>query len=175
MSKMYYLVPLWGNCEKYLVKSLQILQNKAARAVTGQSWFTPIRRLLKDCKWLSVNQITFYQTALQTHKILVAQKPVFFIPRMNTLHPYRTRQAADGCIRRGEDISGKSFHSRGIKAYNSLPSSIRQSESIQTFKYKLRQWVSSNILIDKIRSPENEIQILISIASAVHFSCIVLS
>ena len=88
MSKMYYLVPLWGNCEKYLMKSLQILQNKAARAVTGQSWFTPIRRLLKDCKWLSVNQIIFYQTALQTHKILVAQKPVFFIPRMNTLHPY---------------------------------------------------------------------------------------
>ena len=101
MSKLYYLVPLWGNCEKNLVNSLQVLQNKAARAITGKSWFTPVRRLLKDCKWLSVNQIIFYQTVLQTHKVLVSGKPVLLKQKMNTIHPYRTRQAAGGGIWRG--------------------------------------------------------------------------
>ena len=71
MSKLCYLVHLWGGCEKYLVKSLQIVQNKAARVVTGKSWYTPVRRLLKDCRWLSVQQLIFFQTVVQVHKILL--------------------------------------------------------------------------------------------------------
>ena len=46
MSKLCYLIQLWGGCEKYLFRALQIIQNRAARAVTGKSWFTPVRRLL---------------------------------------------------------------------------------------------------------------------------------
>ena len=34
MSKLVYLIPLRGGSAKYLIKSLQTLQNKAARAVT---------------------------------------------------------------------------------------------------------------------------------------------
>ena len=34
MSKLIYLIPLWGGCEKYLIRSLQVIQNKAARVVT---------------------------------------------------------------------------------------------------------------------------------------------
>ena len=34
MSKLCYLVELWGGCESYLIKSLQVLQNRAARAVS---------------------------------------------------------------------------------------------------------------------------------------------
>ena len=76
MSKLCYLIQLWGGCEKYLVRSLQVIQNRAARAVTGQSWWTPTRRLLQDCKWLSVRQLIFYQTAVQTFKIINSGKPL---------------------------------------------------------------------------------------------------
>ena len=31
MSKLIYLIPLWGGCEKYLLKALQVVQNKSAR------------------------------------------------------------------------------------------------------------------------------------------------
>ena len=34
MSKLVYLIPLWGGSSKGLLKCLQIIQNKAARAVT---------------------------------------------------------------------------------------------------------------------------------------------
>ena len=149
MSKLCYLIQLWGGCEKYLVKSLQILQNRAARAVTGKSWFTPIRRLLQDCKWLSVNQLIFYQTVLQTHKVLVGSDPVYFKQRMSTDHPYQTRQATGGSIWRGEDYTGKSFSSRGAQAYNTIPTYIRNCHTLPTFKKKLRQWVSTNIPIDR--------------------------
>ena len=72
MSKLCYLIQVWGSCEKYLIKILQVLQNKAARLVTGKSWFSSTRRLLKDCNWLSVQQLVFFHTALQIHKIMLS-------------------------------------------------------------------------------------------------------
>ena len=149
MSKLVYLIQLWGNSDKYLLKAIQILQNKAARVVTGKTWWTPVRRLLQECKWLSVNQLIFYHTALQTHKILKNGSPVYFSKNMSTVHPYRTRQATGGSIwRGGEDLTGTSFSSRGAQAYNSLPANIRSCRTLNTFKYKLRIWVAENIPID---------------------------
>ena len=149
MSKLVYLIQLWGYSDKYLLKAIQILQNKAARVVTGKTWWTPVRILLKDCKWLSINQLVFFHTALQTHKIIRSGFPVYFSQNMSTVHPYRTRQATDGSIWRGEeDLTGTSFSSRGAQTYNSLPASIKNCRTVETFKYKLRKWVATNIPID---------------------------
>ena len=149
MSKLCYLIQLWGNCEKYLIKTLQVLQNKAARLVTGKSWFTSTRRLLKDCNWMSVQQLVFFHTVLQTHKILLSGTPTYFSQRISTQHPYKTRQAAGGSIWRGDEVTCKgNFSQRGSQAYNSIPPHIRNSGSLPTFKYKLRQWVTLNIPID---------------------------
>ena len=150
ISKLTYLIQLWGSFEKYLIHSLQVLQNRAARSVTGKSWFTPTRRLLQDCNWLSVNQLIFYQTVIQTHKVLVSGIPIYFSQRMSSQHPYRTRQAAGGSIwRGGEENTGKgSFSQRGAQMYNSIPPHIRNAGTLHTFKYKLKQWVSTNIPID---------------------------
>ena len=51
MSKLCYLIQLWGGTEDYLLHALQVIQNRAARAVTRMSWFTPTRVLLNKCKW----------------------------------------------------------------------------------------------------------------------------
>jgi hypothetical protein len=42
MSKLIYLIPLWSGCETYLLNSLQVVQNKAARVVTRCGKRTPI-------------------------------------------------------------------------------------------------------------------------------------
>ena len=57
LSKLSYLIALWGGCNLYLLKSLQTLQNKAARIVTKQEWSTPSAVLLGQCGWLSVHQL----------------------------------------------------------------------------------------------------------------------
>ena len=140
---------MWAGCEKYLVRALQVLHNQAAMAVTGKSWFTAVRRLLKDCNWLSVNQPMFYTTVLQVHKVVNKDRPVYFQQRMSTMHPYQTRQAAGSDIWHGEEFPGsKRFFSRGALAYNSVPSHNRNARSLQIFKYKLKQWVSTNVPID---------------------------
>ena len=39
MSVLAYLIPLWGGCEGYLIRAMQVLQNRAARQVTKLNWF----------------------------------------------------------------------------------------------------------------------------------------
>ena len=75
ISKLIYLIPLWGGACGYLVKMLQVVQNQAARYVTRSSWFTPSKVLLKQCNWLSVAQLSAYHSLVTTHKIMLSQEP----------------------------------------------------------------------------------------------------
>ena len=83
-SVLTYLIPLWGGSENYLLKALQVVQNKAARCVTKLSWFTPTRQLLNQCGWLSIRQLAFYHTVLTIHRIIKSGKPVFLRSKLST-------------------------------------------------------------------------------------------
>ena len=72
MSKLCYLIQLWGGAESYLLNSLQILQNRAARAVTRM---------------------------LMTFKIVQNKTSMYLYQKMNTTHPCMTRQANGAGIR----------------------------------------------------------------------------
>ena len=93
-------------------------------------------------------------TKLQVHKVVVSGKPDHLSKKFSTDHPYRTRQATGGGLRFGEEydatsgLSHDSFCYRGTVDYNRLPPHIRKAKTIQTFKYKLKQWVSTNIPLD---------------------------
>ena len=151
MSKLCYLVQLWGGCDEYLLSALQIIQNRAARIVSRLSWFTPVRILLKKCKWLSVRQLILYQSVILTHKIASTGSPASLAEKMSTSHPYNTRQANSGSIRYGEQFSSSderghsSFCYRGTKDYNRIPAFIRSTKFLPSFKYKLRKWIEENI------------------------------
>ena len=141
-------------CEGYILKALQVLQNRAARAVTHKSWFTPTRRLLADCSWMSVRQLVFFHAVVSTHKIVSSGTPHYLYKMMSTSHPRYTRKAAGGEIRLGENFGSKqglvrdSFRYRAAINYNSIPASIRTAKTLPTFKTKLKQWVTTNIPID---------------------------
>ena len=47
MSKLIYLITLWGGSAKYIIVALQKAQNIAARIVTKLDWHTPTSELLK--------------------------------------------------------------------------------------------------------------------------------
>ena len=151
ISKLCYLIELWGGCESYLLTSLQVLQNRAARAVTRKSWFTATRSLLAECKWLSVRQLVFYHSVLSTHKVVMSGKPLYLYQAMSTAHPLNTRQAAGGQIRMGENFDSKQelvhdcFKYGAAKDYNLIPGFIRSIKTLPTFKRKLKQCVTSNI------------------------------
>ena len=151
ISKICYLIQLWGGSEDYLIQPLQILMNKAARIVTGCNNFTSTRRLLIKCNWLSIKQLIFFQTVTMTHKMMLNKSPYYMHKKFNMNYPYDTRQATGGGLRFGQEYGAtselihRSFHYRGTQGYNRIPVQIRKVKNIETFKNKLKQWVSTNI------------------------------
>ena len=147
ISALSYLISLWGAGDGYLLRALQVVQNKAARCVTKVSWFTATRQLLKQCGWMSIKQLVFYHTALTMHKTLKSGKPVYTRQKLSHDFPYQTRQATGGHVRHAAVADG-SFISRGTAAYNSIPDSLRSTQSLPIFKKKLKTWTLVNSPIE---------------------------
>ena len=105
ISRLIYLIPLWSGCEKYLIKSLQVIQNKAARVVTKCGKRTPVKEMLKQCGWLSVSQLGVYHSLVLLFKILQTKSPRYLYSKLsNQVNlPYRMRSTANLRIRLGSE------------------------------------------------------------------------
>ena len=149
MSKLVYLIPLWGGCSKFLLKSLQTLQNKAARAVTKMDWNTPTSEILKQCGWLSVNQLSVYHTVIMAYKVIQVKSPKYLYNMFNTTYNYKTRQADSGRIRSTRtpelDLAKDSFSWRAAELFNDLPDAVRSMKTTQSFKLAAKVWIRQNI------------------------------
>ena len=153
ISKLSYLISLWGGCGTVLKRSLQIIMNKVARVVTRLDWSTPARELLAQCGWLSVNQLIFYHSVLQVHKVKLSKTPKYLYTMHNSwAYQYRTRQAESGLIQLvGKpklELSKNSFKFRAANQYNQLPSEIRNCSTIESFKCQAKAWIKTNVSLD---------------------------
>ena len=95
MSIIVYMIPVWGGTEGFIVKAVQVMQNRAARCITKLGWFTPTEKLFQQCNWLSINQLIFYHTALQVWKVTTYKSPVYIY---NQFRPPNTRSATQGTL-----------------------------------------------------------------------------
>ena len=134
-------------------KSLQIIMNKVARVVTRLDWSTPAKVLLAQCGWLSVNQLIFYHSVLQVHKLKLSKIPKYLHTMHNSwTYQYRTRQAESGLIQLiGKpklDISKNSFKWRAANQYNQLPLEIRNCLTIESFKLQAKAWIKTSVSLD---------------------------
>ena len=150
MSKLSYVIALWGGCELGLRKTLQVLQNKVAHVVTRKDWTTTSKVLLQQCGWLSVNQLIFYHTVLLVFKVRQSKSPNYIYRMHNSwLYPYTTRQAENGLIR--VDVKAKlevvknSFRWRAASSFNQLPADIRTCSKVESFKRKAKTWIMEHI------------------------------
>ena len=149
MSKLSYLIALWGGCGILLRKTLQNIQNKVARAVTKLDWSTSPAVLLHQVGWLSVNQLIFYHSVLLIFKVNKTQTPKYLDNMFSWTFNYNTRQAVGGLIRLvGKpklDITRNSFRWRAANQFNQLPAEIRKCPTLANFKIKAKTWIKENV------------------------------
>ena len=153
MSKLVYLIPLWGGCESYLIRALQIVQNKAARCVTRRGKYTSTRNLLTECGWLSVNQLVFFHTVLLLFKVRKNKKPkcLFEMVVSAENERYGSRSGQIGTLKVAESkvpvqrLNFESFKWRSVRFWNQLPMELRVMEHQENFKNKLKSWVREHI------------------------------
>ena len=148
MSKLMYLITVWGGAQQYLLKALQIQQLVAARCVCGYTsrWWSR-QKILQRVGWLSIRQLIYFHTVLEAHKAIVSGKPTALSQSLITPFPYRTRRAAMGLIRYGENLTQASFYYRAVRWYNEVPAAIRVG-NVPVVKRRLREWVRKNVPLD---------------------------
>ena len=76
-SVLVYCLPLFGGCEKYEIKALQVLQNQAARIVTHSPPRSNRIELFDKLEWLTVNQLIVYHTLISVFKLRQNQEPEY--------------------------------------------------------------------------------------------------
>jgi hypothetical protein len=152
MSKLTYLIALWGGSADQLMKPLQKAQNKAARAVTKLDWNTPVRILLHQCGWLSVHQLAVYHSVVMVYKVMQTESPRYLFSMFSNKYNCDTRHARRALLRPTREtdleLSEDSFRWRAARAFNALPLPVRNSSSMKSFKIEVKKWVRENILLD---------------------------
>ena len=132
------------------MNALQVQQPIAARGVCGVGccrWSK--RKLLDKVGWLSVRQLVFFHTVLQAHKTIKSGLPNPLHQAISCQYPYRTRLTTSGMIRQGDKYQAKSsFRYRVTQCFNQVPANVRVG-TLATVKRKLKQWIKSDIPIDK--------------------------
>jgi hypothetical protein len=152
-SKMLYGLPLFGGAEEYLLNSLQVVQNKAAREVTKKNIFTPVSILLKQTGWLSVRQLIFYHSVLLVYKVRETSLPQHLSDKLKNEYKYDTRVSKTNIVKWGSQfkannsLTKKSWRWRGSINYNQVPEDIKNNPVLSKFKMKLKHWVRQNIPI----------------------------
>ena len=153
ISRLIYLIQLWGGCQGYLLDLLQTIQNKAARLVCNSGRYTPIKTLLDNCGWMSVRQMVTYHRVLLVFKIRLEGNPKYFVEKFSSSQNpiYQTRFVDDGGIKKSrnykKDDPISSFVPSSIETWNNLPLDIRKSENVMQFKTKLKIWIKRNVEI----------------------------
>ena len=142
---------MWGGCSRYLLDILRVLQNRAARLVTGFSWFTSRAKLLQQCGWLSVRQMVTYYDLVLVYKIRRDKKPVYLYNKLSRMNHYNTRLMTVHMISPPDQLKTKiaktSFINRAITQWNSLPVELHTIDTLDAFKVKAKLWVRQNIPI----------------------------
>ena len=140
-SVLVYCLPLYGGCDKSELRSLQVLQNKAAQCVTRSPTRSSRHPMFDKLNWLTVNQLIAYHTALQVYRIRMNNEPEYLAQILN-----KDNRNGNIIVTNTElTLAKRSFTFRGAQLWNSLPNNIRNKSKIGNFKKMLRIWVQENI------------------------------
>ena len=143
------MIAIWSSCSKELSNSLQVIQNRAARAITRNDWTISPQENLKQIGWMSINQLAHYHSMLMLHQVKSTGKPESIYDMYNWDYSHQTRQATSQQLKpKGvprNEISRSSFRWRAAKQYNSLPSNITETKELKAFKTEIKRWILNQI------------------------------
>ena len=135
------------------MKKLKVLQNSAARTIFRKPRHEKATPLLKDLHWLPVCSKrgkryyrVEYKYLVLTYKALHGMAPQYLSDLLTLHQPSRTlRSESKGLLRipKTSLVTGgdRSFAKLAPVLWNSLPQSLRDCESLDQFKRKLKTYL----------------------------------
>ena len=127
----------------YLTNKLQRIHNTAARILTLSKKFDHITPTLRDLHWLPVKNRIIFKILLLTFRCLHGTAPAYLSGLLHPYLPVRSLRSSNSLLLKVQKTRTKSYGDRAFqnsapKLWNSLPISIRQCETLTSFKSDLK-------------------------------------
>ena len=156
-SKLMYGIHIWGTAPKYLIQKIQVEQNNAARITCG---FKSLRwsqdKLLKEMKWINIQNLIKLHSAILIHQVINTGKPEYFHLSLHRENNLPTRSSAVRKLGPKPRINGNTsnhnntFLAKAYNIYNDIPDLITAIHNKKYFKTKLKRYLANNTDIPKI-------------------------
>ena len=145
-SRLDYCNSLLAACPKSSLRSLQLVQNAAARLLAGTSRRDHITPVLVSLHWLPVDSRIKFKILLLTYKALHGMAPSYIKDLIVPYHPMRTLRSQNAGLLVVPRISkstvgGRAFSHQAPVLWNKLPAHVREADSVSTFKVRLKTFL----------------------------------
>nr|XP_055049551.1 uncharacterized protein LOC129435072 [Misgurnus anguillicaudatus] len=145
-SRIDYCNSLLGGCHANQVNKLQLVQNASARVLTRSKKYDHISPILASLHWLPVKYRIQFKISLITYKALNGLAPSYLRELLSEYNPSRTLRSQNSgllIIPRLSKVSksGRSFSYLAPKLWNDLPTDVRESDTVDNFKSRLKTFL----------------------------------
>lgn len=142
MSKINYCSSVWSNTSEGNIDKIQLIQNYAARIISGVSRFDHISPTVRALGWLPIREHLLYRDTLLMFKCINGQAPPYLCDKFkqrDQVHNHSTRNNENLDIPKFRTSTGqRTFKYRGTKIWNDLDKEIKSIRNFYSFKTKIK-------------------------------------
>ena len=148
-SRIDYCNALYVGLPLKTVRRLQLIQNRAARLVSGRATKEHITPILYNLHWLPVAAQAQFKVLVLTYKALNGLGPRYLKDRLLPYEPTRRLRSSQGALLkepslmevRGMACRHRAFSAAAPKLWNALPSEIRLAPTLMTFRRQVKTFL----------------------------------
>ena len=145
VSRLSYIISLWGNTTENFLKKAQICLNTGARFVLNCRKSTRVTDMMRDCNWLNVAELTEYHSTLQLWKVLRWETPRYLRDKFSIEEEMTVRTDLPRLR-----LTRDAWRNETKERWNNLPYELRTETSIQKFKICLRRHLKDRRETDEL-------------------------